>query len=76
MAAQDAQGGLNRVHQVQIRFLGLEGLDLEQLDADDPLAAAPALAGRAQAVALGPLADERRIRLAQVRAEGEVIGQE
>ena len=56
LAAQEAQRHLDRVERLVLAPLGIEALDLEQLDADEAIVGAVRPAG--QAVALGPFSGQ------------------
>src|SRR6516164_5449877 len=74
LSAQEAQGDLDRVWGIGPQPRGVIGLDLEQLDTDEAVVSAVSPTG--EAVSLGPLAGQRRIGPAQVRAILRVVGQQ
>ena len=71
---EQAEGDLDRVGRIGLGVRWVVGLDLEQLDADESVLGPVGAAG--QAVPFGPLAGERGVGPAQVRAELGVVGQE
>ena len=74
MAAQEAQGDLDRVGRVRVAPGGVVRLDLEEFDADEAVVGPVGAAG--QAVPLGPLAGQGGVGPAQVRAVLGVVGQQ
>src|SRR4051794_38001996 len=74
--AQEAQGDLNRIVGVGRDPSGVVGLDLKQLNADEPILAAEGAVGAVEGMSLGPFAGQSGIGTPEVRAILGVVGQQ